>query len=135
MLVSRPSALAAKANRMTANLYKMLSIAEANQIVQGSISPLEAIDIDLLSATGYVLASDVIAQEPLPPFPASIKASFQLKQRSTSEGSCVHVSSTQKALIWMPFVTCRTGMLCGQLMVLANLMWSSNSLRAQLQES
>lgn len=41
----------------------------------------------------------------------------------------------QKVLIWMPFVICRTGMLYGQLTVLATLMWNSNSLRAQLQES
>lgn len=58
---------------MTANLYKMLSIAEANEIVQGRISVLESVAIDLLAATGHVLAVEVKAQEPLPPFPASIK--------------------------------------------------------------
>ena len=58
---------------MTAHLYKMLSIAEANEIVQGSISTMDSIDVDLLAATGYVLAEDITAKEPLPPFPASIK--------------------------------------------------------------
>ena len=82
MLVYSHSALAAHSDSMTANLYKMLSIAEANQIVLGSISPLEAVDIDLLSATGYVLASDIMAQEPLPPFPASIKVSIPLEEYS-----------------------------------------------------
>ena len=58
---------------MTAHLYKMLSIAEANESVQSSISMLESIDANLLAATGYVLAEEIKAKEPLPPFPASIK--------------------------------------------------------------
>ena len=67
---------------MTADLYKMLSIAEANAIVQSNISPLESIDLDLLDATGSVLAVDVKAQEPLPPFPASIKVYHPLMRRN-----------------------------------------------------
>ena len=90
MLVYSRSAFAAQINNMTANLYKMLSIAEANQIVQESISPLEAVDIDLLSASGYVLASDVTAQDPLPPFPASIKVIISC-WRSFSKSTTVQV--------------------------------------------
>ena len=70
---------------MTANLYKMLSIAEANAIVQSSISPLESIDVNLLDATGYVLAVDMKAQEPLPPFPASIKVYNPLMRRNACQ--------------------------------------------------
>jgi len=58
---------------MTANLYKMLTIAEANEVVQRSISALDTVDVDLLGTTGYVLADGIKAKEPLPPFPASIK--------------------------------------------------------------
>ncbi|CAL5220125.1 g2080 [Coccomyxa viridis] len=57
----------------------MLSIAEANEIVQGSISTLDSIDVDLFAATGYVLAEDITAKEPLPPFPASIKDGYAVR--------------------------------------------------------
>ena len=83
---------------MTANLYKMLSIAEANRIVQESISPLEAVEIDLLSATGYVLASDTMAQEPLPPFPASIKVSIP-SWRPFNESATAQVMDVRLVLL------------------------------------
>ena len=62
---------------MTAHLYKMLSIAEANETVQSNLTTLDSIDVTLLAATGYVLAEDITAKEPLPPFPASIKVLTQ----------------------------------------------------------
>ena len=73
---------------MTAHLYKMLSIAEANEIVQGSISALDGMEVDLINATGYVLAEDIKAREPLPPFPASIKVSSSVHQAPTPKSWC-----------------------------------------------
>ena len=59
----------------TANLYRMVSIAEAQETVLKAISPLPVISVGLLDAVGYVLGEEIIAREPLPPFPASIKVS------------------------------------------------------------
>lgn len=56
------------------NLYKMVSIAEAQETVLNALSPLSGESVnDLSVCNGYVLAEDVLAKEPLPPFPASIK--------------------------------------------------------------
>lgn len=78
---------------MTAHLYKMLSIAEADEIVQRSISTLESFDVALLAATGYVLAEDIKAKEPLPPFPASIKvlACPNRRHTLTTDGNWTHL--------------------------------------------
>ena len=52
----------------------MLSIAEATDTVLKSITPLGSQSLqDISAAKGYILAQDVLAKEPLPPFPASIK--------------------------------------------------------------
>ncbi len=59
----------------TANMYRMVSIAEAQETVLKAISPLPVMSVGLVDAMGYVLGKNVIAREPLPPFPASIKAS------------------------------------------------------------
>ena len=56
------------------NLYKMLSIQEATDTVLQSMAPLGSRSLqDISAANGYVLAQDILAREPLPPFPASIK--------------------------------------------------------------
>ena len=59
---------------MSGNLYKWVSIPEAQDIVLYAVQPLgkERVE-DILACVGYVLAEDVLAKEPLPPFPASIK--------------------------------------------------------------
>lgn len=55
------------------NRYRMLSIAEAQDTVLKAITPLGSQNIALAESVGYILAKDVHAIEPLPPFPASIK--------------------------------------------------------------
>ena len=59
---------------MSGNQYKWVSIPEAQHIVLNAVHPLgkQRLD-DILASVGYVLAEDVLAKEPLPPFPASIK--------------------------------------------------------------
>ena len=54
-------------------MYRMVSIAEAQETVLKAISPLPSVSVGLSDAVGYILGEDVIAREPLPPFPASIK--------------------------------------------------------------
>ena len=53
--------------------YKWVSIPEAQQTILAETAALAQVSVPLAQATGKVLASDVIAREPLPPFPASIK--------------------------------------------------------------
>ncbi|CAL8471737.1 g11279 [Coccomyxa elongata] len=60
----------------TANMYRMVSIAEAQETVLKAISPLPVMSIGLMDAMGYILGKNVIAREPLPPFPASIKDGY-----------------------------------------------------------
>lgn len=62
---------------MPAALYTMVSIPEAQLTVLKEVSPLQAVTVPLQEAVGLVLAGDVIAPEPLPPFPASIKVIVQ----------------------------------------------------------
>ncbi|MCB0191713.1 MAG: molybdopterin molybdotransferase MoeA [Anaerolineae bacterium] len=51
--------------------YPMISIEDALAIIQNAIQPLPSINIPFQTAPGYVLAEDVFANEPMPPFPAS----------------------------------------------------------------
>ncbi|BDA47114.1 Gephyrin [Coccomyxa sp. Obi] len=60
----------------TANMYRMVSIAEAQETVLKAIGPLPVTSVGLSDANGHVLGEDVIAREPLPPFPASIKDGY-----------------------------------------------------------
>jgi hypothetical protein len=54
-------------------MYRMLSIAEAQETVLKAVSTLGSQKLKITDAVGQILAQDVRAQEPLPPFPASIK--------------------------------------------------------------
>ena len=53
--------------------FAMTSIPEAQRIVLQHAQITQPREIGLQDALGRVLAQDVRAQEPLPPFPASIK--------------------------------------------------------------
>ncbi|EIE21770.1 molybdopterin biosynthesis protein [Coccomyxa subellipsoidea C-169] len=57
-------------------MYRMVSIAEAQKTVLNAIEPLPSISLGLSDAVGHILGEDVIAREPLPPFPASIKDGY-----------------------------------------------------------
>lgn len=51
--------------------YPMISIEEALTIVQREVQPLPAVKLSFAEALDYVLAEDVFADEPMPPFAAS----------------------------------------------------------------
>ena len=54
--------------------YRLISIPEAQETVLRHALPLPPQRVGLGSAVGRILLQDVLAPEPLPPFPASIKA-------------------------------------------------------------
>lgn len=56
--------------------YPMLPVADALAIVLAETLPLPPQTLQLREAVGLVLAETVTAQEPLPPFPASIKDGY-----------------------------------------------------------
>ncbi len=76
----------------------MLSIADATDTVLKDITPLGSQSLqDISAARGYILAQDVLAKEPLPPFPASIKALYHpqyLSRRSVFRSHRVKVAVT-----------------------------------------
>lgn len=61
---------------MSESNYPMLPIADALEIVLAHAQPLPSTLVDLDAAGGLILAEPVIAREPLPPFPASVKDGY-----------------------------------------------------------
>lgn len=74
---------------MPAALYTMVSIPEAQSTVLREVSALQAVTVPLQEAVGLVLAGDVVAAEPLPPFPASIKVIAHLAACCFSHTNCL----------------------------------------------
>lgn len=62
--------------------YRMLPVPEALEIVLGQSVPLPVVEVPLRDALGMTLAADVKAQEPLPPFPASMKDGYAVVAQS-----------------------------------------------------
>lgn len=62
--------------KKTESPYPMLSVAEALAVVLAQVEPLPVQQVELARALGLVLAVDVTAPEPLPPFPASTKDGY-----------------------------------------------------------
>eukprot|EP00026_Physarum_polycephalum_P005195 Phypoly_transcript_05225.p1 GENE.Phypoly_transcript_05225~~Phypoly_transcript_05225.p1 ORF type:complete len:667 (-),score=107.75 Phypoly_transcript_05225:4-1980(-) len=58
--------------------YKMISVEEALNIILGNTSILPQSKVSIDAANGLFLAEDVVAGEPLPPFPASIKDGYAI---------------------------------------------------------
>jgi hypothetical protein len=58
---------------MSSAQYRMLSVAEATSEALERTPALPPVTASLCDCLGRVLAEDVKAQEPLPPFPASMK--------------------------------------------------------------
>ena len=56
-------------------LYKFVSIPESQAISLRETTCLGAEMVSFTEALGQIVAEDVLAPEPLPPFPASIKVS------------------------------------------------------------
>lgn len=53
--------------------YPLIPVEEALEIILQQVEPLKPITVSLSDAHRLVLAEDIKATEPLPPFPASIK--------------------------------------------------------------
>lgn len=60
----------------TESPYPMLSVGDALELVLAQAEPLPPAFVELSAATGLILAEDVVAQTPLPPFPASVKDGY-----------------------------------------------------------
>ena len=60
----------------TQSKYAMLSVEEALQITLAQAQLLSPVTVPLANARGAILASDIAAREPLPPFPASTKDGY-----------------------------------------------------------
>lgn len=56
----------------------MISVEEALEIVLRVAQRLPPVTVPLQEALGKILAQQVAAPDPLPPYPASIKVSFSL---------------------------------------------------------
>jgi len=56
--------------------YPLLPVPEAVDIILSHSLPLGECEVPRDEAVGLVLAQDIIADEPLPPFPASIKDGY-----------------------------------------------------------
>jgi gephyrin len=61
---------------MAGPVYPMLEVEAALAVVLAQAEPLAAVETPLHDALGRVLAEDVVAAEPLPPFRASIKDGY-----------------------------------------------------------
>ncbi len=61
---------------MPESAYPMLPVAQALEIVLAQAAPLPPVELPLERCLGLVLAEDVSAPEPLPPFPASVKDGY-----------------------------------------------------------
>ena len=58
--------------------YPMIPIPEAIDIILREVKPLSPVDLAFSNALGLVLAEDVFAADPLPPFPASVVDGYAL---------------------------------------------------------
>lgn len=61
---------------MAESPYPMLSVDDALATVLAQANPLPPATIPARQALGYILAADIRAREPLPPFPASVKDGY-----------------------------------------------------------
>ena len=63
----------AQCGAITKSPYPLLSVEDALQTVLKHAVPLPVVSVAFQDALGATAATDVTAQEPLPPYPASIK--------------------------------------------------------------
>ena len=64
---------------MAESHYAMLPVPDALEIVLAQAQILETVHVPLAAALGRVLAEPVLAQDPLPPFAASIKDGYAVR--------------------------------------------------------
>jgi len=72
----------------------MVSVEEAQRRVFDQVTVLPSVEIPTKGALGYIAAAEVKAKDPLPPFPASIKARIFFAKRESLQESGVDLSRT-----------------------------------------
>lgn len=77
-LPTLPSSISNTNLKIDSLLIKMISVGEALDIVLKVSQRLPPVVVPLHHALGKVLAQDVTAPDPLPPYPASIKVYFSI---------------------------------------------------------
>lgn len=70
---------------MPESKWPLLPVSEARRIILEHVQPLGTEERRFEDAQGYVLAEDVRAREPMPPFPASAKDGFAVIADDTTE--------------------------------------------------
>ncbi|MDD4237491.1 MAG: molybdopterin molybdotransferase MoeA [Desulfotomaculaceae bacterium] len=65
-------------------MRQMVPLEEANDLLLQLVHPLEEVEVDLLEAQGMVLARDVAADRPFPPFDSSPLDGFALRAADTA---------------------------------------------------
>lgn len=68
-------------------MREMVPLEEARQILMKTVKPLEVVEMDLLKAVGLVLAKDIIAPRPFPPFDRSPLDGFAFRSVDTTRAS------------------------------------------------
>ncbi len=61
---------------MPESTYPMLPVADALALILAQAAPLPPVTVTLAAAQGRILAADILAQDALPPFPASVKDGY-----------------------------------------------------------
>lgn len=72
--------------------WPMISVDEALKIVLDKIAPLPVVQIPVSESLGHVIAEDVRAKDPLPPFRASIKDGYAVISDVNFVGICRFLS-------------------------------------------
>ncbi len=70
---------------MVESKWPLIPVEEAKAIIRAHVRPLPTVEVRFEAAQGLVLAEDVHAREPMPPFPASAKDGFAVVASDTTE--------------------------------------------------
>jgi molybdopterin molybdotransferase len=69
------------------DVERMVDVDQAREIILAAFEPLDAVDVPLPEALGLVIARDVIAAEPIPPFINSAMDGFAVRAGDTRDAS------------------------------------------------
>ena len=72
------------ASRPRQSPYPMITVKQAQEIILSHAKVLPAEEIKFNKGTSRILAENIVAKDPLPPFPASIKDGYAVKSSDQS---------------------------------------------------
>jgi molybdopterin molybdotransferase len=78
-----PEPATPRSERPWENVARMLGVDEALDAVLAAFAPLPAVSLPLLDAAGLVLAADVVARDPVPPFRNSAMDGYAVRAEDT----------------------------------------------------